>query len=115
MYNEGQAKLEQDILLDMLKLFITNKAEEYGYYFSEVHEHKRPEDIPTQWSTVYYSPVHHYYDSGEYNIIETASTKDYVYYSISLHGSSFASALTEYVKIATPNGRAKLNDAYLSK
>ena len=89
---------ERQIIHDMLKLFIPG---EYGYYFSETHEHDKPEDIPEGvWKRVYYTPLDFYYESGEYNIINTVSTKDYVYYSISLHGSSFSSALTEYVRVA---------------
>ena len=92
---------EQRIIQDMLKLFI---PADYGYYFSETHEHEEPEDIPPHdkdvWKTVYYTPLPLYYDSGEYNIIQVAYTEDYIYYAISLHGSSFASALTEYVRIA---------------
>ena len=91
---------EQQIIHDMLKLFIPG---EYGYYFSETHEHDEPEDIPhgeDVWKRVYYTPLDFYYESGEYNIISTAYTEDYIYYSISLHGCSMASALTEYVRIA---------------
>ena len=90
---------EQQIIHDMLKLFIPG---EYGYYFSETHEHDEPEDIPHDedvWKRVYYTPLDFYYESGEYNIISTAYTEDYIYYSISLHGCSMASALTEYVRI----------------
>ena len=91
---------EQRIIQDMLKLFI---PADYGYYFSETHEHEEPEDIPPYgehlWKTVYYTPLPLYYESGEYNIIQVAYTEDYIYYAISLHGSSFASALTEYVRI----------------
>ena len=101
MYNEGQAKQEQDILHDMLKLFIPG---EYGYYFCEVHDSPRPKDIPEftegVWKNVYYTPAAFYYKSGEYNIITTTSTEDYAYYAISLHGCSFASALTEFARVA---------------
>ena len=89
---------EQRVIHDMLKLFIPG---EYGYYFSVAHEHDKPEDIPKSesvWKTVYDTPLAFYYKAGEYNTITTASTEDYVYYAISLHGSSLASALTEFVK-----------------
>jgi hypothetical protein len=91
---------EQKIIHDMLKLFIPG---EYGYYFSEIHEHNRPEDIPhgeDAWKRVYYTPLDFFYESGEYNIISVAYTEDYTYYAISLHGCSFSSALTEYVRVA---------------
>tara|TARA_R110002073_G_scaffold179269_2_gene337786 strand:+ start:11052 stop:11432 length:381 start_codon:yes stop_codon:yes gene_type:complete len=97
MYNEGLAKQECKIIHDMLKLFIPG---EYGYYFSEIHEHDKPEELNNlEYKRVYYTPVDFYYMSGEYNIITTRSTEDYTYYAISLHGSSFASALTEYVRV----------------
>ena len=92
---------EQQIILDMLRLFIPG---EYGYYFGEIHGHDDPEDIPEftdgKWSEVYYTPLDYYYESGEYNIIKTTATEDYIYYAISRHGCSMASALTEYVRIA---------------
>ena len=98
MHNEGHAKLEQDILQDMLKLFIPGG---YGYYFNEIHEHDKPEELEDlKFRDVYYTPLDFYYVSGEYNIIKTASTEDYTYYAISLHGCSFASALTEYVRVS---------------
>ena len=98
MYNEGPAKQEQDILHDMLKLFIPG---EYGYYFSETHEHDEPEELEDfEYKTVYYTPLDFYYESGEYSRVEVAYTEDYAYYAISLHGCSFASALTEYVRVA---------------
>ena len=100
---------EQRIVQDMLKLFIPG---EYGYYFSETHEHDEPEDIPHGkgvWKTVYYTPVAFYSKAGEYNIIETVSTEDYIYYAISLHGSGFASALTEYVRVARQSGGEYVN------
>lgn len=92
---------EQQIIHDMLKLFVRGH---YGYYFSELHDHEQPEDIPVRghvdsWTKVYYTPNDLFYDTGQYNSIDTASTKDYVYYAISLNGSSLASALTEYVRI----------------
>jgi len=91
---------EQRIIHDMLKLFI---PEEYGYYFSETHEHDEPEDIPHGkgvWKRVYYTPLGFYSKTGEYNIISVSYTEDYTYYAVSLHGCNFASALTEYVRIA---------------
>ena len=89
---------EQKLILDMLKLFITG---EYGYYFSEVHTHERPEELDSlEFKRVYYTPVDFYHKSGEYNCISVAYTEDYTYYAISLHGCSFASALTEYVRVA---------------
>tara|TARA_R100000664_G_C2754112_1_gene141632 strand:- start:479 stop:874 length:396 start_codon:yes stop_codon:yes gene_type:complete len=91
---------EQQIIYNMLKLFIPG---DYGYYFSEIHEHDKPEEIPQGkdlWSTVYYTPSDFYYRSGEYNIIHTASTEDYTYYAISLHGCHFSAALTEYVRVS---------------
>jgi|TARA_R110001583_G_scaffold2282_1_gene16815 hypothetical protein len=95
---------EQQIIHDMLKLFI---PEEYGYYFSETHEHDEPEDIPhgedvtgSVWKRVYRTPLPLYHETGEYNCIDVAYTEDYTYYAISLHGCSFASALTEYVRVA---------------
>ena len=89
---------EQKLILDMLKLFITG---EYGYYFSEVHTHERPEELDSlEFKRVYYAPVDFYHKSGEYNCISVAYTEDYTYYAISLHGCSFESALTEYVRVA---------------
>jgi len=94
---------EQQIIHDMLKLFIPG---EYGYYFSEIgfHEHGEPEDIPEftydKWKRVYRTPLDFYHKSGGYNIITTTSTEDYTYYAISLHGSSFASADTQFVRVA---------------
>jgi len=96
---------EREIIYNMLKLFIPG---EYGYYFIETHEHDEPEDIPEYakgvWERVYYTPMPFYYESGEYNSIDVAysrsKTEDYTYYAISLHGCSFASALTEYVRVA---------------
>tara|TARA_R110000824_G_scaffold134441_1_gene297439 strand:+ start:111 stop:530 length:420 start_codon:yes stop_codon:yes gene_type:complete len=88
---------EQRIIQDMLKLFISG---EYGYYFSETHEHERPEELDDlEYNRVYYTPLPLYYETGEYNCIDVAYSKDYVYYAISLHGCSFSSALTEYVKV----------------
>jgi len=97
---------EQQIIHDMLKLFIPG---EYGYYFGEIHEHDDPEDIPHGegiwkngegiWKTVYNTPRDFYYRASEYNSIDVAYTEDYTYYAISLHGCSLASALTEYVRI----------------
>jgi len=82
----------------MLKLFIPG---EYGYYFSETHEHDEPEELEDfEYKTVYYTPLDFYYESGEYSRVEVAYTEDYAYYAISLHGCSFASALTEYVRVA---------------
>ena len=89
---------EQKLILDMLKLFITG---EYGYYFSEVHTHERPEELDSlEFKRVYYTPVDFYHKSGEYNCINVAYTEDYTYYAISLHGCIFACALTEYVRVA---------------
>ena len=90
---------EQQIIYNMLKLFI---PEEYGYYFDEIHEHDEPEDIPHGegvWRTVYSTPLGFYYKAGEYNIINTTSTEEYIYYAIGLHGCSLQSALTEYVRV----------------
>ena len=88
---------EQKLILDMLKLFITG---EYGYYFSETHEHERPEELDNlEWKRVYNTPLPFYYKAGEYNSIDVAYTKEYTYYAISLHGCDFASALTEYVRV----------------
>ena len=102
---------EQQIIHDILKLFIPG---EYGYYFSEAHEHDEPDDIPYDgcpcpdccptgrkylWERVYYTPPGLVSKTGEYNIISVAYTEDYTYYAISLHGCSLASALTEYVRI----------------
>ena len=111
MYNEGLAKQEQKIIHDMLKLFISG---EYGYYFSEIHEHDRPEEIDNlEYKRLYYTPLPFFHETGEYNSIDVAyksyslsnrlfqkiSTENYTYYAISLHGSSFSSALTEYVRV----------------
>ena len=96
---------EQMIIRDMLKIFIPEGVE-YGYYFSEVHGGDRPRDVPTEyedWREVYHTPAPYYCKSGEYNTIDVSSTDkivDYVYYAISVHGSSFQSALTEYVRVA---------------
>jgi hypothetical protein len=99
---------EQKVILSMLKLFVKG---DYGHYFSEIHETDEPSDLPTQWDengekkdkeiwkTVYDTPAAYYYKSYEYNIIKTHRTKEFTYYAISLHGSSLASALTEYVRI----------------
>ena len=90
---------EQKLILDMLKLFIPG---EYGYYFSEIHEHERPEELDDlEYSRVYYTPLPFAYQSGEYNCIDVAYTEDYTYYAISLHVDihGFASALTEYVRV----------------
>ena len=95
---------EQRIIQDMLKLII---PADYDYYFSETHTHERPEELDDlKYNRVYYTPLPLYHQSGEYNCIDVAYTEDYVYYAISLHGCSFASALTEYVRIARnkPNG-----------
>ena len=96
---------EQRIIQDMLKLLIPG---EYGYYDAETHKHDKPEDIPEflrddgerVWKTVYDTPLDFYYRAGEYNSIDVAYTEDYTYYDISLHGCSFASAPTEYVRVA---------------
>jgi len=89
---------EQVVIHDLLKLFITD---EYGYYFSETHEHERPEELDSlEYKRLYYTPLDFYYKAGEYNSIDVAYTKEYTYYAISLHGCSFASALTEYVRVA---------------
>ena len=95
---------EQQIIHDMLKLFFPG---EYGYYFSEIHEHDEPEDIPhgedvtgSVWKRVYRTPLPLYHETGEYNCIDVAYTEDYTYYAISLHGSSFASADTQFVRVA---------------
>ena len=91
---------EQQIIHDMLKLFISG---EYGYYFCEVHDSPRPKDIPEftegVWKKVYDTPLDFYYKSGEYNTITTRTTEDYIYYAISLHGCSMASALTQFVRV----------------
>ena len=88
---------EQKLIIDMLKLFIT---EHYGYYFSETHEHDRPKELDDlEYKRLYYTPLDFYYKSGEYNCIDVAYTKEYTYYAISLHGCDFASALTEYVRV----------------
>jgi hypothetical protein len=99
---------EQKIILSMLKLFIKG---EYGYYFSETHETEEPSDLPTQWDendekkkekvweTVYSTPDSYYNSSSEYNYISVHRSKEFTYYAISLHGCSFSSSLTEYVRI----------------
>ena len=106
MYNEGLVKQEQKIIHDMLKLFISG---EYGYYFSEIHEHNRPEEIDNlEYKRLYHTPLPFFHETGEYNSIDVAYTEDYslchldehyTYYAISLRGSSFSSALTEYVRV----------------
>jgi len=88
---------EQSIILDLLNLFING---EFCYYFNEVHDSPEPEDLENlDWKRLYYTPVDFYYKSGEYNSIDVAYTDGFTYYAISLHGSSFCSALTEYVRV----------------
>tara|TARA_Y100001951_G_scaffold47871_1_gene37775 strand:+ start:30 stop:461 length:432 start_codon:yes stop_codon:yes gene_type:complete len=104
-FAEDHPKLykEHMIIRGILELAIPG---EYGYYFSEVHEHDKPTDIPDVprgedgWRVVYDTPLALYHSTGEYSLICYTNTEEYSYYSISLHGSSFQSALTEYVRIA---------------
>ena len=89
---------EQLLIYDLLKLLITGDC---GYYFNEIHEHEQPEELNNlEWKRVYHTPRDYYKQSGEYNTVDVAYTEDYTYYAISLHGCSFSSALTEYVRVA---------------
>ena len=88
-------------LLDRL-IFL--KYENVDHYFSEVSG-KEPEDLPmagNKWFTVYdSSPLHglRLTPANEYNILEVAHSDTHIYFAISAFGSSFASALTEYVRV----------------
>ena len=93
-------------LLDRL-IFL--KYENVDHYFSETSG-KEPEDIPmagNKWFTVYdSSPLHglRLTPANEYNILEVAQSDThlatgYIYFAISAFGSTFASALTEYVRV----------------
>ena len=102
---------EQKLIYSMLEMLVKSQAKEYGYYFSETHETEEPSDLPTQWdendqkkeekiwSTVYSTPDSYYSNSSEYNHISVHRSKEFTYYAISLHGCSFQSGLTEYVRI----------------
>ena len=88
-------------LLDRL-IFL--KYENVDHYFSEVSG-KEPEDLPmagNKWFTVYdSSPLHglRLTPANEYNILEVAHSDTHIYFAISAFGSTFASALTEYVRV----------------
>ena len=88
-------------LLDRV-IFLEYKDVEH--YFSETSG-KEPEDLPmagNKWFTVYdSSPLHglRLTPANEYNILEVAHSDTHIYFAISAFGSTFASALTEYVKV----------------
>ena len=88
-------------LLDRL-IFL--KYENVDHYFSETSG-KEPEDLPmagNKWFTVYdSSPLHglRLTPANEYNILEVAHSDTHIYFAISAFGSTFASALTEYVRV----------------
>ena len=88
-------------LLDRL-IFL--KYENVDHYFSETSG-KEPEDIPmagNKWFTVYdSSPLHglRLTPANEYNILEIAHSDTHIYFAIGAFGSTFASALTEYVRV----------------
>ena len=102
---------EMKVIYSILEMFIRTQATEYGYYFSETHETDEPSDLPTEWDendekkeekiwkTVYDTPMSYYYQAGEYHHISVHRSDEFTYYAISLHGCSFQSALTEYVRI----------------
>ena len=88
----------------LLDRVIFLKYENVDHYFSEVSG-KEPEDLPmagNKWFTVYdSSPLHglRLTPANEYNILEVAHSDTHIYFAISAFGSTFASALTEYVKV----------------
>jgi len=88
----------------LLDRVIFLKYENVDHYFSEVSG-KEPEDLPmagNKWFTVYdSSPLHglRLTPANEYNILEVAHSDTHIYFAISAFGSSFASALTEYVRV----------------
>jgi len=88
-------------LLDRV-IFLEYKDVEH--YFSETSG-KEPEDLPmagNKWFTVYdSSPLHglRLTPANEYNVLEIAHSNTHIYFAISAFGSTFASALTEYVKV----------------
>ena len=86
----------------LLNRLIFNEYKEVGYYFIETSEGPKPEDIPTKWSLVYdSSPLHglRLTPANEYSLLKVASSNGHLYFAISAFGSTFASALTEYVKV----------------
>ena len=88
----------------LLDRVIFLKYENVDHYFSEVSG-KEPEDLPmagNKWFTLYdSSPLHglRLTPANEYNILEVAHFDTHIYFAISAFGSTFASALTEYVKV----------------
>ena len=102
----------------LLDRVIFLKYENVDHYFSEVSG-KEPEDLPmagNKWFTVYdSSPLHglRLTPANEYNILEVAHSDTHIYFAISAFGSSFASALTEYVRV--PYSPPELVSRFLSK
>ena len=101
---------EVKVIYSLLEVLIRSQAPVYGYYFGEMHD-EEPSDLPTQWDendekkeekiwkTVYNTPDAYYSKAYEYHGISTHRSDEFTYYAISLHGCSFQSALTEYVRI----------------
>ena len=111
---EPTAEIKEDLLMSvedsnsdpeffsLLNRLIFNEYKEVGYYFIETSEGPKPEDIPTKWSLVYdSSPLHglRLTPANEYSLLKVASSNGHLYFAISAFGSSFASALTEYVRV----------------
>jgi len=111
------AEIKEDLLMNvegpnndpeffsLLNRFIFNEYKEVGYYFIETSEGPKPEDIPTKWLLVYdSSPLHglRLTPADEYSLLKIAYSGTHLYFAISAFGSTFASALTEYVKVELP-------------
>jgi len=107
---------EQDRVVSIVKSLLGN-SDTVQWYSAETHsgedgpdEFKVLESFPDKMETVYDSASIDHGPSG-YNSIEVAYDKNYCYFILSLNGSSFNSALSDYYRVQTEYG---IRDSYVA-